>query len=226
MSHFYLMPSWFFNYAIILEVVFGIVTLLVAFYSYKVYRLCRQRESKIFGAGFLLISLSYFLWALLNFFLLREFGSGISVLDIQGTTILSKIGIYLHIVFFIAGLIMLVYMSLNEKNIAVYILLFLMAFLTIFLSFNSSFSFYLIKVLLFFVLVIFYLNKYLYNKNMNTLIVFVALVFLLIANIELLFVSNSCIHFVGSHLLELCGFSLILASLIRVVNHGKKKKQA
>ena len=87
MTFFYLVPSWFFGYGIALEIIFGIVTALVALLSMKVYNLCEQRECKLMGLAFSSIAISYFILPLVNLFAITQIKSGIGYADDQKRTL-------------------------------------------------------------------------------------------------------------------------------------------
>src|SRR3990167_8701069 len=105
----YCSPRWFYGYDIILEIVFAIITFAVAMYSFRIYRLSGQRDSRLFGFAFLLISASYSLWAILNGFAVSQLESARTILELERANIWRYLGIYAHILFFLGGMSTLPY---------------------------------------------------------------------------------------------------------------------
>src|SRR3989338_227170 len=126
----YCSPRWFYGYDIILEIVFAIITFAVAMYSFRIYRLSGQRDSRLFGFAFLLISASYSLWAILNGFAVSQLESARTILELERANIWRYLGIYAHILFFLGGMSTLTYMTFKNKNL----LLTLGAFIFLFLG--------------------------------------------------------------------------------------------
>ena len=77
-------PSWFFGYGVILELAFAVITLAVSLYSFKIYRMSDQEQSRLFGISFLLFSISYFIQSALNFAILSELNEKFfSIMELQ-----------------------------------------------------------------------------------------------------------------------------------------------
>src|SRR3989338_6741436 len=124
----YCSPRWFYGYDIILEIVFAIITFAVAMYSFRIYRLSGQRDSRLFGTSFLLISVSYSLWAILNGFAVSQLESARTILEIERANIWRYFGAYAHIFFFLGGLTTIAYMTFKDKSAKLYSLLVLLVF--------------------------------------------------------------------------------------------------
>ena len=107
----------FFGYDAVFELVFALITLAVAFYSFKIYKLSDQKKSRIFGIAFLFISSSYFIQSLFNtsiFFELNE--KFISLIEINNLLTINILSIFLHMVFFTVGIVTLIYMIAGGKK--------------------------------------------------------------------------------------------------------------
>ena len=218
MVHLPIVPEWFFGYDIFLELAFAIITLVVSFYAFKIYKLSGQRQSKLFGTAFLFISISYFIQSFLNFFRISVLDENIcEALKIVSVNFLNTTGIYTHIIFFGIGLITLTYMTLRIKNAKTYSLLAILFLLSILFSSNTLFLFYLLSSILLIYIVTHYLINYLKNKQTKTLLVLVAFAFLLFGSIHFIFSVNHGLYYVIGHFLELIAYLLILINLILVV---------
>ena len=113
----------FFGYDAVFELVFALITLAVAFYSFKIYKLSDQKKSRIFGIAFLFISSSYFIQSLFNtsiFFELNE--KFISLIEINNLLTINILSIFLHMVFFTVGIVTLIYMIAGGKNRFLYVI--------------------------------------------------------------------------------------------------------
>ena len=103
MAQLYFVPEWFFGYNIFLEIIFFLITMVVASYSFKVYRASSERNSKLFSLAFILIALSYFTLAILNLIFLSVIRGELRVLSLDEFTTLKNLAIYSYIALFILG---------------------------------------------------------------------------------------------------------------------------
>lgn len=223
---FYLSQTWFSGYDILLEVIFSIITLIVALYSFKVYRLAGQRESKLLGISFLLISISYSLWAILNSFALRELNeaqSRFTLTDLMHYGLISSIGIYGHILLYLTGIITLTYMTLRIKSSKIYSLLICLVLITSFLVEEKYIVIYFLSSILLLFVIIGYVEEYWKNKNKGVLLTIYAFMLLFLGRFDFVFSTSRYIFYVVGHLLELVAYMLILISLLIVIRQGQKK---
>lgn len=224
MEHIYFLPEWFITYGIGLELVFAIITLLVAIYAFKTYKLGLQKQTKLFGLGFLSISLSYIIWFILNLFALIELSEGTFALDLNGATRLINLGAYAHIIFFLLGLILLVYTNLKIKSPGTFSLLFSIIFVSIILTNSKALLFYAISSILIFYLAIHYLFEYKEKRNSHLELMFFSFVFLFLGTLELIFTTAYSTHYAIAHIFILISYVLILINLVSVFKNGQKKK--
>ena len=149
MVNIYLAPRWFFGYDVMLELAFAVITLIVGIYAFKVYKLSGQRQSKLFGIAFLFISVSYFIQSFLNFAIISKLNEKIcTALKINSVDVLNSIGLYAYMLFFITGLITLVYMTLRFKSVKTYSLSLIIIILSLLFTSNSLHLFYLLSSIL------------------------------------------------------------------------------
>ncbi|MFA5797377.1 MAG: hypothetical protein WC916_05055 [Candidatus Woesearchaeota archaeon] len=235
MTNVFIVPKWFFGYDIILELVFALITLFVAIYGFKLYKLCREKQFKYFGLAFSFIALSYFLQSLINFFLLYDLNSKIrSLMHASYIYDLAVIEIFIHIFFFVLGFLLLTYNTFKIDNLRVFYLLFVVVIISIFFSLNKIFMFYLLASVLLFYLVIHYAITYWYNRKPNALIMSIALLLILFSTLHFILAMNQGIYYVIGHIFELIAYLFIAGNLYMIVkngkdvctvsNHGKKKR--
>ncbi|VVB80405.1 Uncharacterised protein [uncultured archaeon] len=224
MTHIYTIPNWFFGYDICLEVLFGIIAFFVAFYSLKIYRTTKQREFGLFGTSFILISLSYFIWSIINVFLVQELTESTKVLILNEINLFSVVGIYSHILLFMAGLVTLFYMTCKVEDPKLYSALLLISSLAILFSFDKAMAVYSISSIILVYICVYYLNTFRKNGVGSTLSIFGAFVLLFFANVLMMFTNDSYINYADTHILELASFLIILFTFIRALKYGKKEK--
>lgn len=218
----HLIPNWFFGYSAILEFAFAAITLIVGIYAYKVYKISEQRQSKLFSFSFLLISLSYFIWAFVNLAIMLEVKeSANTILEIKDVSLLNMIGVYSYIILFITGLIVLTYMTLQVKNLKLLALLWAVIIFSIFLNSNLLYMYNLLSTLLLIFIVIHYVINYVKHRQAKTLLVLVAFIFLLFASIHFIISINHSFFYVIGHILSFIAYILILLNLLLVI---KKRK--
>lgn len=223
MSHLYLLPRWFLSYSIYLEIFFAIITFIVAFYAYKLYKLSSQRELKLLGWSFSLISLSYILWALLNIFVITKMTES-CVLHLEEISMIALTGVYLHILLFMFGLIVLTYMSLKIEDWRILAILFIIILLSVFFMQQKAIVIYLISAVLLLFILISYLSEYVKKKNNKCFLILIAFALLFIGRFDFLFTSRNQISYVLGHFFEFISYLLILICLIKSLKHGKEKK--
>ena len=217
MMNYATVPHWFFGYNVLLEMLFFAITLLVGAYALKIYQISSQRQSKLFGISFLMISASYFIQSVLNFASGYSMAGGCNMQTMSSMHTLNIAGIYAHMLFFTVGLVTLAYMTLRIKDLKAYFLFVAIAVGTLLASSTKLYFFYIISSILLIYISFFYLRNYLQSRKANALIVFIGFLFLLFAKIHFIFSINHGAFYVAGHLLEFVAYALILINLISVI---------
>ena len=208
-----------------LELIFAFITLIVALYAFKVYKISGQPQSKLFSIAFIFFSISYFMQSLLNFVIISKFeNSAYDVMNIHKILVLNSWGIYLHMVFFLIGLITLVYMTLKINSPKTYLLILLISFFSLVVSLNKLYWFYFLSSFLLIFIVIHYTLNFSKHRQVKTLLVLSAFIFLLFGHIHFIFAVNHALFYALGHVFELIAYIFILINLILVLKNGKKKR--
>ena len=209
---YYFAPSWFITFGIIFEALFAIILISISLIAYKFYRVSKQEKLKLFSLAFGSIALYYLIKSLINANLLT---SG----DITRAQLLDlgQLSLFAHIFFMLAGLVILLYISLNVKNSRLFSLLIVIIFLTAFISRNSIAIFYSISTVLLSYICLHYYESYKKKPQRNNLIVFIAFLLLLIANLDFIFSIQHPILTVIGHFIEFTSYTLFLINLIFVL---------
>ena len=224
MTSFYLVPKWFYGVDVAMEIAFALVTLLVAFVAFKIYRVTDQEDFKFFGASFGLISLSYILWAGINLFLVSELQGSVKTLGLSDFRFFSFLGIFLFVLFFLLGLITLVYTVFKVRDIRIYALFFMLVLLLVSLSENRALAFYFTSFILLGFLLSHYGLEYRNNPTKKKFSIFFAFILLFISPVGFLLSEQHYIFYVVGHVLELIAYSIILVNILLVLKHEQKKK--
>lgn len=214
MTHLYIVPDWFFGFDIAMEILFGIITLAVAISAYRIYKISRDRSTKNFGTGFLLISLSYLAWAALNFFALTKIDDGLREFALERFALFGAIGLFAHIILLAVGLITLVYATLRIRSLKVYYLLLGLELLVIASSYDRVITVRIISVFLLSYLAYHFFVEWRTHRNSNIFYSFAAFALLLLSNLDFAFSTNYYQAYVLGHILELGAYILILKNLI------------
>src|SRR3989344_8180148 len=156
MVQLYLIPDWFVNISILMELIVTIVCFGIAYVSWKVYTITDERDIKFFSLGFLSIALAYFLWSALNFMMLKNAGLGVEVLRISRLELLGAGLLISYFGLFIVGWITLNYATFKSKGLRNYALLIGLGLIGVYFSLNKATSFYTISLFLVLVMVAHY----------------------------------------------------------------------
>lgn len=211
-------PDWFIGYDIFFELAFAFITLFVSWHAFKVYKITSQGRSRLFGIAFAFISLSYFLQSFLNYSILSQINQNIcSALKLNNLVLLNEIQSYIHITFFLIGLLILAYMTFRVRSKAAFALMLALTFIPLFITATSQFLYYITSSVLLAFIVFYYITNYIRHRQTNTLLPLAAFVFLLFGSIHYLLSVNHATFYAISHMLELIAYVLILIDLILVV---------
>jgi hypothetical protein len=211
MATLYLYPSWFFGYSIILEVLFAIISLAVAIFAFRLYRLSDQKESKLFGVSFLMISISYALQSFFNFLIVSNLNADVCrAVNVSSIILFNMLGLYTYQVFMISGLAVLLFMTFRAQNNIPLFAVLSLTLANIATSSNPFSTFYLVASICLVFITMFYVRNYLEKKNFRRFLVAVAFTLLLVAKSHLFFSVSHQVYYLIAHVLELLAYGLIL----------------
>ena len=211
-------PPWFIGYDVILELVFAITAMVLALYAIKLYKITSQKSAKLFGSGFFLISISYFLQAVLNFLVLGELNEPAPLFTkINDVLTYQYLGIYFHIFLMLSGLMVLLYMSFNIKNKKALMALILIVLLPLLFDVNINYTFYLISTIAFAFIAGYYIDNYLKNPKKLSMLTAVAFIILMIGSALFLFSANQPLFYAIGHILHFIAYALILINFYLVL---------
>ena len=225
MTQLHYIPSWFFGFNIAFEMIFMLATAIVALYSYRIYKVSCQREIKLFGISFGLLSISYFLSSIITLFFVSALEGNVLAITINRILSAENIAVAAYVILFVLGNITLLYTTLKVERLRIYGLLIALAFVAINFSFNKVFMIYFIISLSLFFVSYHYYTEFMKRTTKNVFLTFWGIFFLFVSNTIFLVQPASSQVYVTSRVSELIGYFFIIASLIRVIKHGKEKEQ-
>jgi hypothetical protein len=224
MSHLYLVPQWFFGFDIGLEILFGIITLVVALSAWRIYKISKENSMKNFGTGFMFVALSYIAWAIVNLSLFFQAHKGPGPMGIppMDFMIISSLGIYAHMILLAIGLITLVYATLGVKSPRTYYLMLGLGLVAVVASFDKIATFRIVSVFLLSYIVYHFFLQWREHRNKNLFYTFIAFTLLLASNLDFAFAASYYDTYVIGHIFELFAYLIILKNLISI-NFSKKR---
>ncbi len=212
----YQVPSWFYGYDLLLEVIFFLVTLFVAVYAFRLYRLAGEKQLQYLGIGFSCFSFAYLIQSLVNLRLFSRFHVPLSSdFGVVNIGVLNNFGIFVHILFFLAGLLTLYYMALEVKDPRQFTFSVVLILVLLLFTRYKLLVFYLISMVLFLIL----FSRYYVHHKKNGASQHMAVAFFLLMLANLLF-QFSIVYELGyalGHFLELFAYLVIFSNLVRVI---------
>lgn len=218
-----LVPMWFHTTDLFIQLLFALVTLLIAFYSFRVYKITKTRYPFLFGFGFLAVSLAYLTQLFLDLLIRLQISSNdiisrvIGLEAAQTTFQLSALATISYIVLMVSGLGLLSYVTLKERGTKPLLLILSLSFVALLLAANYTVAFYLITSIFLLFMSAQYYQRHEKSRSIQSLYIFFGFALLFLGNILLALASIMISMYIIGHLLSLVGYIFLLASLLRVV---------
>lgn len=225
-------PGWFNGYDLLFDSIGLVVALLIAGYSWRIYRLNKENRFMYFSLAFLLVSLSLafkmFTSGVLYYFPVRETvaqvlrpaaGSGLKY-----SALFYRAGFFFQMASMLGAWLVIFFIS--QKSRARLTKFYevsqigLFAYLLLLISVISNFKyvvFYLTSSVLLSLIVLNYYKNYLTTRKKNALRVMTAFMFILAGNLFLVFVSLNNSFYALGEMLMVVGFLLLLYTYRKVV---------
>lgn len=223
----YIVPSWFYGYDALLQILFAIVSLMVSVYAYKIYKISKQKEARLFSYSFLLIFLSYIVLTLVSIRYTIPIDNDDTIRNILIRELsINTFVVYLHVLLFLAGLVTLAYTTLSKRDHRTYVLILSLIIGIVLTAPQTTNVVYMISSILTLFIFIHYFENYLVTKNNRLVLTTTAFFLLFLGSLDFIFSDSNHLYYVGGHLINLAAYLIILGVLIITVKHGKKKRQA
>lgn len=214
----YMSPSWFYGYDIAFELVFAIISLVIAVFAFRIFKASEQRFVKYFGVAFLFISASYFLQSIFNSLAISKLNQNIcGMIKLSSVVLFDAIGLYLHMLFFLLGIIIILYIALKLKGKLILFLIIAVTLASRIFSSNPSLTYYLLSSIYLAIITWHYVTNFLEYRQTKNLFVALAFLFLFFGSFHFFFSVNHELFYVIGHFLELIAYILILANFYLVL---------
>jgi hypothetical protein len=230
-------PDWFLQGDVLVEFFSFIILCLFFYFSIRNYKLCGRKGFLHLGVGFLLIALaelSTILTKLVLYFDLYavRFTQNVGR-AIVTSQVVSSVNIFYYMGFFIHSLLILlglyVIYRINMEKATKKDIMIMVYFIVISAFFGCIFHYYLFYLtsLIFTVFIAEnYYKIYKKNKTENTKVLINAFSILAISQVMFLFSKFGGFYVVFAQLLQLVSYIILLLLIIRIWEHGKKKKSS
>lgn len=215
-------PNWFTSSGILMELVFALVTIMISVYSYKVYKITKQRNTFLFGGAFFSIALAYFLQATLNFLITTKVNSKDLFSLVMPVTHcpsfqLSVLAVFSHMFFMIIGLSLLSYVTLKERNHQTFVLLVLLSLTAIALSHYLLLSFFIISSIFLLFITLQHYKRHVKKGKRSTLILFMGFGLIFLGMLQLAISTYLGLFYLLGHISMFIGYFLLLINFWRVL---------
>jgi hypothetical protein len=211
-------PPWFLGFDILLELLFFIITLIISVFAFKVYKKTYQKSILLFATGFFLISLSYLIQSLFNFFALSKLNENICVvINIRSVLFFNFMGIIAHIIFMILGLSLLTYMTLKIEKKRSFLLILLLPTLGLIFSKDLVNTFFMYSTLFLSFLLYHFIKNYIKKKDNKSLLIASSFVLLFIGNIYFILLPTNSLFYALGHIVNLVAYILIICNFYLVL---------
>ena len=219
-------PAWFFGTDIAIQVLGLVISLIIAYYGYKLYKITSKKLDLYFSIAFFLLGLEFIIYILVipavfiyyNYFPTLQ--PGILLTIARSLNFIYMFAISLAYIFLI-----LVYSGIEKKNVIALISSLILALTLYSYITRSYFCFNLTSTLLTGFIVFHAYRNYLAKKTKNAFLVLLTFVLLTFSHFILAyaFYTNIQLAFLPGHISQFLGFASLLIMLIRV-KYGRKKK--
>jgi hypothetical protein len=227
-----LTPDWFLRGDVSIEIFSFIVLFAFFIFSMRSYRISKNKNTKTLGKAFLLIAvaeLSNILTKLVLFYdttFTQNIGNmAVTYHIVKSTDIFYNAGFFFYKLLTLIGLYTIYQVSLKKKSLPNFVLVFYFLMISAFAS-NFFYFIFHITALIFLILVIQNYNKiYKKNKLASTKILIIAFSFIALA--QLVFIlSKIGVFYITAEFIELIGYIILLALMIRILQYGGKKTKS
>jgi hypothetical protein len=225
-------PRWFYGVDVISSIIALVITFMIAGFSYKIYRFCKDKKYKYLTLSFITLSASFFFKLLTNITVYYDVQKlsklGTLILEyttLEGSDLLISIGFIGHRFLFLAGFMGLFYLLYKHRDRKLLIVMTWLILLATWFSLRNYFFFHATAILFMALLFWYYYNacKDAKNKKKKSLrYLMFTFWFLGISQLSFVFVFFNLHMYAIAESLQLIGFLLLLINLITLFGKAKK----
>jgi len=223
-------PQWFYGIDIIFEFINVIAAILIAFFSYKVYKFTREKRCLFFGLSFIAISLSFISKILTNFQFYYNFFRKSSIINSALITVTTHKSLnffvsayFFHRFFMLLALTGLFFIVGKYHKRLIPLFIFFIAVITAFSTYEYFIYHVTTSLLLGYIFYHYYAN-YSYCKTKNTFLVAFSFFLILISQIVFINIITGIENYVLAQVIQVLGYIILLIAYIRISKNDKKNK--
>ena len=217
-------PAWFLRTELLFGIIAFLITLIISYYSYRVYKIYENKKYKYLTVSFFSMSLG-FMFKAISDLIIVYFDAFLKTFRFFGfisPTYIYTGSLILYVFFVLSGFVILSCLASQVRNKSIILSLLSIAFLCAILVRQArSFTFFYFFA---FVLLVVYIVPYMYNnykdkKNKSSYFVFLSFALLAVSNLLFIALSSrySAIIYTGGHFISLLAYILLLLNLTLVL---------
>ena len=218
-------PKWFYGISTVFELISILVSLLIFYYSYRVYKYTSQKEYLYFSSSFLMIAAAFIVKILSSISIytkeLKKITIGfitVTAYSIEPVKWIQHYGFMINRFLILLAFLVLLAMAYKIKDKKIIFLLAYFMFLSSGYSQTSFFVFHTTLTLMLAILTHFYIKNYLKKKKLNAKLVAISFSIIFLSQIPLIFPfifsRFSNYFYVISETTQLMGYLFLLFTFI------------
>lgn len=218
MASLILSPAWFQGIDGLFEFFSGVVAFLIAFASWKAYKLTNEGRFKMFSLAFGFITLSFIARLITAMSVLIETAEDtfepvkLQLNELEG---LFSLGRFAYVLLVLAGYLIIVVLSLNIKSQRTIALLSIMTLILALLSHQSNVLIGSILLLFLLFISIHFFENYKQKKTAGAFLTFAAFVLLIVEAICFILGKVNPAVYVGGYIVRSVAYMLLLSVVVR-----------
>lgn len=215
----------------VVEFLIILVSLVIAYYSNKIYNLIKDRHYRYFSFAFLAIAISFVFKILSNLTIIHrvviERANFIFVIwhQFQYMQLINFLSFIFYKTFHLLGFLILFFIVTRTKDKEKIFLFIYLSIIAIFLSIYFDFIFHLTLVFILFSLTHHFYENYNRKKSLNTKLVFIAFLLILLGQIFFIFEDVYILFYFVGEILLLIGFLFLLINQIKLKRESKNQNE-
>lgn len=224
-------PKWFYGKDIIIDIVSIGILFLIAYFTFRFYLISKNKKYFFLTTSFSLIGMSFIFKIVTNFTLYfpievtKRLGFiTYTVQALKATDTLFFIGYFLYRICTLIGLYLMVAIYKKQTRSSIFLVIYLLI-LSTFFSQNKYYVFH-VTALIMLSIISYELYQLGSSKKIQTSR-YLAYSFMIItfSNLLFIYIQINPLLYVIAEFIQLLGYSLLLITFFKVLNHGKEKKQ-
>ena len=214
----------------IVELLIIVIASIIAYYSYKIYKLINDKDYRLFSWAFLSLAVSFIFKILSNltiyYSITIERANLIFTLvhELEAIEQVNFLSLILYKTTLILGFLILFFIITKTNDKQKRLLFIYLSAVAVLFSIYFDFVLHLTAVFLLFSITDYFYQNYKKLKNNNAFLVFIGFVIILVSQIFFIFEPINLWIYLISELLILVGFLCLLINQIKLKHEQKKNK--